>query len=112
MRKLFISLAMLLCAFAAKADQWIRINQLGYLPESIKVAVLISEEPAKISKFDIVDAKSGKRVKTFDKVSATGKYGTMQSTFRLDFSDFEKSGEYYLQAGSTKSPVFPIIVKK
>lgn len=99
---------MLVGIASAFAGQWIRINQLGYLPHSIKVAVLISEEPIELSKFELIHAATGKRVKTFKSVESTGAYGTMQSTFRLDFSDFEQSGEYYLKAGSAKSPVFPI----
>lgn len=31
-------------ANAQTTDSWIRINQLGYLPKDIKVAVLISTE--------------------------------------------------------------------
>ena len=108
MRKLLISLALLMCALNAKADQWIRINQLGYLPESVKVAVLISEEAINVDNFAIVDAQSGKKVKVLKSVKAAGAFGSMKATYRLDFSGFEKSGEYYLQAGNAKSPVFPI----
>lgn len=109
MKKLFLSIViMMLGATFAFAGQWIRINQLGYLPESVKVAVLISEEPIDLSAFDIVNAATGKRVKSFKSVEFTGKFGTMQSTYRLDFSEFEVSGEYYLRVGETTSPVFPI----
>lgn len=109
MKKLFLSIViMMLGATFAFAGQWIRINQLGYLPESVKVAVLISEEPIDLSAFDIVNAATGKRVKSFKSVESTGKFGTMQSTYRLDFSEFEVSGEYYLRVGETTSPVFPI----
>ena len=109
MKKLFLSIViMMFGATFAFAGQWIRINQLGYLPESVKVAVLISEEPINLSAFDIVNAATGKRVKSFKSVESTGKFGTMQSTYRLDFSEFEVSGEYYLRVGETTSPVFPI----
>lgn len=43
--KRYYRLLTLIFAFAAlpcKADEWIRINQLGYLPQSIKVAVFMS----------------------------------------------------------------------
>ena len=44
-RKHWISIVVFtLCAITARADEWIRINQLGYLPESKKVAVFLSEE--------------------------------------------------------------------
>ena len=109
MKKFLAVVAVMLCGVSfAFAGQWIRINQLGYLPESIKVAVFISEEPVNIKKFSVVDAKTGKKVKTIKCVQSTGKYGSMNSTYRLNFTGFEKSGEYYLQAGDAKSPVFPI----
>ena len=99
---------MLFGVVSAFAGQWIRINQLGYLPKSIKVAVLISEEPLDLSKFEVINATTGKRVKSFTSIEATGQYGSMKSTYRLDFSEFEQSGEFYLKAGKAQSPVFPI----
>lgn len=109
MKKIFaFAVMMLFSASMAFAGQWVRINQLGYLPQSIKVAVFISEEPVNLSKFQLIDAKTGKKVKTIKNVQSTGKYGTMNSTYRLNFTEFEKSGEYYIKAGDAKSPVFPI----
>ena len=109
MKKLLLTAAVLLVtAIGLRADQWIRINQLGYLPHSIKVAVFISEEVSQIKKFEIVDAQTNKTVKVFDNVKQTGQFGTMNTTCRLNFSDFEKPGNYYLKAGKAKSPVFPI----
>ncbi len=109
MKKLFLSIVMILFGVvSAFAGQWIRINQLGYLPKSIKVAVLISEEPLDLSKFEVINATTGKRVKSFTSIEATGQYGSMKSTYRLDFSEFEQSGEFYLKAGKAQSPVFPI----
>lgn len=34
--------------------------------------------------------------------------GLMKSTYRLDFSDFNQPGTYYLKAGKAVSPRFPI----
>ena len=109
MKRLFLlALVLLFTAAGLRADQWIRINQLGYLPQSIKVAVFISEENADIKKFEVVDAATNKTVKVIDNVKQTGKFGTMNTTCRLNFSDFNKPGNYYLKAGKAKSPVFPI----
>lgn len=42
--KRFLALALVATLlFPLQADEWIRINQLGYLPQSIKVAVFMSE---------------------------------------------------------------------
>jgi hypothetical protein len=40
-------------SFAQKS--WIRINQVGYTPQSVKVAVLASKEDIAIKSFEIVD---------------------------------------------------------
>ena len=37
-------------------DSWIRINQLGYLPDAVKVAVLISEEDTRVEQFQLRNA--------------------------------------------------------
>ena len=49
---------LLLCAIArvCQAEEWIRINALGYLPHSVKVAVFLSEEPTTLQQYDLVDA--------------------------------------------------------
>ena len=71
------------------AEQWIRINQLGYLPQSRKVAVFMSEEKIEIKEYALIDAFTGKVARTFATPLAKGKNGKMESTYRLDFSDFE-----------------------
>lgn len=92
---------------------WIRINQLGYTPGGIKVAVWGSREKMTVdsrllSGWQLIDAKttriatSGKAGKPF------GAYGPFQQSYRLNFSSFKKPGRYYLQAGGAKSPEFEI----
>ena len=40
-------------------DEWIRINQLGYRNNDIKVAVFISKQPVILEKYQVMDAESG-----------------------------------------------------
>jgi endoglucanase len=87
---------------------WIRINQLGYLPNSIKVAVLVSKSDVAVNEFEIVDADSNEVQVVSKKVKAKNAYGPFTSTFRLDFSEFKKQGIYYVKVGSIKSPQFRI----
>ena len=112
-----ISLGILLmgiCTFPCHAGQWIRMNQLGYLPSSSKVAVLLSNETVSVESFRIVDIYSGE---TFyrskpDDIRATGPLQNMNSTFRLNFSALEKEGSYRMEVslkeGSVRSDVFPV----
>ena len=103
-----LTLIFAIAALPCKADEWIRINQLGYLPQSIKVAVFMSEADTDVKEYALIDAFTGKTVRTFTSPKATGKLGGMNSTYRLDFSNFQEPGTYYLKAGKAVSPRFPI----
>ena len=45
------------CSFFGQ--QWVRVNQLGYMPQSIKVAVYISTDNADAGEFHLCDAATG-----------------------------------------------------
>ena len=107
-KRLFLFLVASMVMLVAQADEWIRINQLGYLPQSIKVAVFMSEEGCELDKFQLVDAYTQEVVKTFHSQKAAGSIGNMKSTYRLNFSDYSIPGVYYLKAGNATSPRFPI----
>ena len=87
---------------------WIRINQLGYLPQGTKAAVWASKENQSIAAFHLVDVSTGKKVFTGKAGTAFGAYGPFQQSYRLNFSAFKKPGRYYLEAGQARSPEFVI----
>lgn len=98
----------LFVAFNSNTTEVIRINQLGYLPKSIKVAVFISSENRDFSSFTVHNAISNEVVfkgKTESKPAAN--WG-MKTAYRLSFSNLEKEGGYYIKVGETKSPNFRI----
>jgi len=100
-----------LFAFTAKqaeTNSWIRINQLGYQPAGVKVAVWCSKQELVISSWELVDAASKKIVYSLKSEKAFGAYGPFKQTCRLNFSAFKKPGRYYLQAAGVKSPEFEI----
>jgi len=94
--------------FAARAQTVIRINQLGYTPGGIKVAVFGTKKGTVPAEFQLVEAFSGKVVFSAPFGQAFGAYGPFSSTFRLDFSTFAGQGRYVLKAGETLSPAFRI----
>ena len=107
--KRFITLALVATLlFPLQAEEWIRINQLGYLPQSIKVAVFMSEDECSLPQFELVDAYTQEVVKAFDSLKESGSIGNMKTTYRLNFSDYSIPGVYYLKAGKAVSPRFPI----
>jgi len=93
---------------AKKGPAWIRINQLGYTPAGIKVAVWGSKSPERIKKFELVDVKTGKVVFKGKAGKDFGAYGPFRESYRLNFTAFTTSGRYYLKAGKTTSPAFYI----
>ncbi|MBL7759831.1 MAG: glycoside hydrolase family 9 protein [Sediminibacterium sp.] len=109
-KNLLLSVFILLAvsSFAATDSSWIRINQLGYLPNSSKVAVWVSKQDQQIQSFSLVDAATGKTVFTRPAGKPFGKYGPFLQSHRLNFSAFVRPGRYYLKAGNTVSPVFAI----
>jgi hypothetical protein len=112
-RPLFLLAAVFLLAgtFPVKDHEersWIRINQVGYLPGGIKVAVWCSKDSLTVQNWQLVDAQTKKFVYTGKAGKAFGAYGPFKQSYRLNFSAFQKPGKYYLQAGGAKSPVFSI----
>lgn len=87
---------------------WVRINQLGYLPNSVKVAVFISQDEIISSDFQVKEQKNGRILFTGKGITANaGRWG-MKTAARLNFSGLETPGEYYIECNGTKSPVFRI----
>lgn len=101
-----------LAAVQAFAGSWIRVNQIGYLPEATKVAVFMSDETAQINGFELVDAFTGEVAFRSSAVRPTGVLGRMKTTCRLDFSGLKTSGAYYIKVlssgGEIRSETFPV----
>ena len=99
-------------AVGAHAGSWIRINQIGYLPQATKVAVYMDNDAVTVTSFEVVDAFTGKVELVTDAVKPTGKMGGMKATCRLDFSRLQRPGAYFLRVSAggrqTCSDVFPV----
>ncbi|MGC3977533.1 MAG: glycoside hydrolase family 9 protein [Paludibacteraceae bacterium] len=111
MKNIHLTLSFLIACSSVIFGQngaWVRINQLGYLPEDVKVAVFLSEKGKQGTAFLIKDAVTGKAV-----IKGTGKQGNaarwgMNSALRLDFSLLKTEGKYYVECNGAKSPVFAV----
>ena len=97
----------LLIPLVALADSvtHIRVNQVGYLPDAPKVAVVCSLKPREVHTFTVVDER-GRRVFGPVRARAAGAFGACASTHRLDFSAVRREGIYRVSArGVTSRPV-------
>ncbi len=107
--KWLIALLFPICVRAQSEQSWIRINQLGYIPDGVKVAVWCLKEEKEVAPlFHLVNMATNKNVYTATASKNFGAYGPFKQTYRLDFSPFKTPGKYYLQTGETKSPAFEI----
>ena len=92
----------------APATAWIRINQLGYLPQGSKVAVWCSKGTGTVASWELVNVASGEVVERGPAGKAFGAYGPFAQTYRLNFSRCTRPGSYVLRAGGAVSPAFRI----
>ncbi|MCQ2146565.1 MAG: glycoside hydrolase family 9 protein, partial [Bacteroidales bacterium] len=111
MKRLLASIILsAIVTISINAGEWIRINQLGYLPDATKVAVYMSNDKTPVTSFKVIDIYTGKVVyssKATD-IKPTGKLGEMNYTARLNFSAVSKDGAYKIVAEKAESPTFPI----
>ena len=91
-----------------KQESWIRINQLGYTPQGIKVAVWCSKKNKDLNSFQLVNAITKEIVYTANAGKSFSAYGPFEQSHRLNFSSFNTPGKYYLAADNTFSPEFEI----
>ena len=107
--RFYQALALLfLVSFHSLAAGYIRVNQLGYLPKSVKVAVYISDEVEDLQTFQVFESLSGKMVFEGKTEPADASVWGKQTAFRLNFSSFQQEGGYYLKLGKSVSPSFRI----
>ncbi len=107
-----LSFAALLILFAftgpVHESEWIRINQLGYIPKGIKVAVWVTKGDVLPVTFQLIDSVSGRAVFSAPVGKTFGAYGPFTRSLRLNFSTYTHPGTYYLKCGTGTSPVFRI----
>lgn len=92
-----------------KIVSWIRVNQLGYQTESVKVPVFCSKDDQNSPKaFQLIDANTHEIVFESNNIDSIGAYGPFAQTFRFKLTNFTQEGRYYVQAENVKSPTFII----
>jgi endoglucanase len=103
MRPVMLALALLLAMSLAQvthAESWIRANQIGYLPDDPKIAILSSDEPLK-GTFTVGTF-------TADIGDDQGAWGPFAHNYRLNFSELKTDGKYRIVFGETESLPFAI----
>ncbi len=113
---LFLLFPIIAAGQKIESAAWIRINQLGYTPDGIKVAVFCGKRDAdsismtiglRVS-WSLHDAKTNELVYEGRIGENFGDYGPFKETRRLNFSGFKKPGKFYLLCRGIRSPEFEI----
>jgi len=88
--------------------EWIRINQLGYRTDDIKIAVFTGMKEKGLKSFSLVDVVSGKTVFVNNDPVKTTPLRPFGACYRLNFSEVKTEGTYRIVAGDAVSPDFRI----
>lgn len=84
----------------ALADAWLRVNQVGYLPDDPKIAILSSDRPL-AGRFRVGEF-------TADIGPDAGAWGPFRHNYRLDFSKLRTPGRYAVEFEPWRSADFAI----
>ena len=96
------------CAIAAQATPsgsaaFVRVNQVGYLPDAPKTAVVCALRPVSLDRFTVEDER-GRVVLGPLPARRDGALGACVETWRLDFGRLRRAGRYVVRAGPYASP--------
>lgn len=107
MKKFALLIFCLLSIVLVNAENWIRVNQMGYLEDDVKVAVLLMQSDEKVSYFTVINCATGKSEK-LKNITITGSQHPFAMTVRLNFSSITESGSYVIKVAGTTSREFKI----
>lgn len=72
-----------------KDEGWIRINQLGYRPGDVKVAVFMGKGSNELQSFRVIDAVTGKLVLEKDRYLRISSHGTIHKLLQAQLHGVE-----------------------
>lgn len=107
MYRLFLMLLFATVSLIATAQSWIRVNQMGYLVNDKKVAVMVMLEERAVNTFEVIniDTRRSVKLKTVKNIGASSPF---KATARLDFSEITTPGTYIIKVGDVESRKFRI----
>ncbi len=91
-------------AISPDSAAFVRVNQVGYLPDAPKVAVLCALRPVAVATFRVEDER-GRVVHGPAPARRDQPFGPCVETWRLDFGAVRAPGRYRVRAGGYASPV-------
>ncbi|MEP6990973.1 MAG: glycoside hydrolase family 9 protein [bacterium] len=102
-----LALAQPVATPATDSTLFIRVNQVGYLPDVPKVAVACVLDTTSVTQFRVIDARGAIALRSRPATKGIA-FGPCRRTFRLDFTSLRVAGRYRIVVGSDTSPAFRI----
>ncbi len=106
----FITCYLLCLSSFAQDEAYIRINQLGYLPDDTKIGLLFSKKPFR-ERVELIDNNSGESIKVIrPQKRDTPSWGVFDHYYEIDFSEVNIEGSYKLvsKRSGAESTIFRI----
>jgi endoglucanase len=91
----------------AASSAKIVVNQVGYLPNSPKVALLVNSDTTQ-QKIELVNSNTKQTVRAITPTQSVRDRDSNDRLQTIDFSQIEQTGNYFLRAGSIESYPFSI----
>ncbi len=104
----FLSLLLTTNIFPQENDFYIRLNQIGFLPDDIKSGVILSEEEIPVSEFTVIDQLNNRKLFSGEIQKSNLNYGKFNNTYYFDFTKLNDNGEFIINVGNESS--FPFII--
>jgi len=104
----FLSLIQFSCSAAVGSDIFIRANQVGFLPDDIKTAIIMSKSSLSNISYSVIDALSGKIVYLNKIDTSRGKWGMFPYNYQIDFSFIRSVGVYHIDVENKRYFTFRI----
>lgn len=108
MKRYIVLLLMFTTLSCAKSNIFIRTSQVGFAPNEIKTAVILSTINLTNETFYILDYKSKKIEYKGLIIKSEGTFGNFPFSYKINFSDFQKKGNYIIKIKSYNSISFEI----
>ena len=89
-------------------DFYIRLNQVGFLPDDMKSGVILSEEEIPLNDFTVINQTTNEKVYSGEIQKSNNFYSKFKNCYYFDFTKFNDNGKFNINVGNESSSPFII----
>ena len=91
-------------------DFYIRLNQVGFLPDDMKSGVILSEKEIPLNEFAVMDQITNRKVYAGEIRKSDDNYSKFNNCYYFDFTKLNDTGKFIITVGNESS--FPFIISE